>query len=285
MSGSDTALARAPVQGDPPAWIATLAASSPPPAGVRSPGSEDAEDADAAAQVEDGEQSDDEAEEGEESGHVSEGGPDMFLGIDQDDMRDPYADTSEEEESVVQAMPLARPRDNRPRKSGRRATVEMWDLVGTYATSEEKDEKLQQIADVECCGGAWGNGKPGRGWKNRTDKSSKRPQSVRVRTCCFATESKCPACVRELQFLDGDQEWRIERHPAPHADHSISYRKKGVSLKTKLMLSSPSKMALSNADALDVVRRANGAQDKAQVKAIAQVRSRTQGPALGPALR
>ena len=70
-----------------------------------------------------------------------------------------------------------------------------------------KDQKLQELASIECSGGMWGNGKEGKGWKVRTDKESKRKQFVRVRNCCFNTESKCPARVRELQFVDGDQEW------------------------------------------------------------------------------
>ena len=194
---------------------------------------------------------------------------------DEHDLLDPYAsNTDGEMDGDDLDLLAARRSDRRPRKTARRATVLEWTAIGEYSTEAKKDDKLQQLADTECSGGMWGNGKVGKGWKGRTDKSSGRRQHVRVRNCCFAAESGCPARVRELQFIDGAEEWRLERYGASHTDHSVSTRSKGVSLKTKLTLASPSKKVLSNKDALEVVRRDCGALDERKVKAIAQVRKR-----------
>ena len=124
----------------------------------------------------------------------------------EDDLEDPYAVRTEDEEGN-KAKLLIKPRDNRPRKTERRADVREWTPIGTYSSVVLKDQKLQELASMECNGGMWGNGKEGKGWKTRVDKESKRKQVVRVRNCCFAAESKCPARVRELQYLDGDEEW------------------------------------------------------------------------------
>lgn len=149
-----------------------------------------------------------------------------------------------------------------------------WLSIGTFATEEEKDAKLAQLANLECGGGAWGNGREGKGWKQRRCKTSKRLQIVRVRNCCFATESRCPARVREIQFQDGAKEWVLERYGVAHFDHSVSLRISGVKLSTALMLRSLSNVVLSNQEALKAVRRQEGAVSEQAVKSIIEKRKR-----------
>ena len=197
-----------------------------------------------------------------------------LMAIDAGELRDPLASGSDADSdgSAGAAPRAARRNDTRPRKTSRRAIVQAWLPIGQFATEEEKEEKLMQLANIECAGGAWGNGKPGKGWKQRRCKVSGRPQVVRVRNCCFQTESSCPARVREIQFMDGAREWLLERYDLSHFDHSVSHRSRGVKLATTLLLRSPSKMALSNKEALKVVRRQSGALTEQQQKSIVQKR-------------
>lgn len=97
---------------------------------------------------------------------------------------------------------------------------------------------------------------------------------VRVRNCCFATESRCPARVREIQFQDGAKEWVLERYGVAHFDHSVSLRISGVKLSTALMLRSLSNVVLSNQEALKAVRRQEGAVSEQAVKSIIEKRKR-----------
>ena len=62
----------------------------------------------------------------------------------------------------------------------------------------------------------------------------------------------------------------LEKYGASHTNHMVSERKRGVSLNVKLLLHSPSKMQLSNKDAVEAVRRLEGAVDADMVKSIAQ---------------
>ena len=62
----------------------------------------------------------------------------------------------------------------------------------------------------------------------------------------------------------------LYKYGASHTNHMVSERKRGVSLNVKLLLSSPSKMQLSNKDAVEAVRRFEGSVDAGQIKSIAQ---------------
>ena len=203
----------------------------------------------------------------------------QLMSIDEDDVvTNPLASEedadSEDSAGAAGLQPLARRQDKRPRQTSRRAIVQDWQPIGTFATEEEKDAKLAQLANLECGGGAWGNGKSGKGWKQRLCKTSQRMQSVRVRNCCFATESRCPARVREMQFIGGAKEWVLERYDSAHFDHSVSLRKRGVKLSTSLLLQSPSKQQLSNKEVLKVVRRQEGAVSAQEQKAVVEKRKR-----------
>ena len=62
----------------------------------------------------------------------------------EDDLEDPYAVRTEDEEGNKAEL-LIKPRDNRPRND-----VREWTHIGTFASVVLKDQKLQELASIEC---------------------------------------------------------------------------------------------------------------------------------------
>ena len=116
--------------------------------------------------------------------------------------------------------------DTRVRKTNRKNAHGDWRPLprGQGLTRAEADDRLAELAEVECMGGKWiGSNDESKGWKQRGQKSSK-PHSVRVRPCPFFKESDCEARVREIKYADGLIDLERDESRA-RADHTISNRK------------------------------------------------------------
>ena len=159
-------------------------------------------------------------------------GEDMFAGLvllNEADNRESGEESEDADAFERAGAVLAQPNkrvDKRLRKTDRKNPPGKWRPLprGQGLTRAEADERLAELAQVECMGGKWiGSNDESKGWKQRGQKSSK-PHSVRVRPCPFFKESNCEARVREIKYANGLID--LERDESRvHTDHTISNRK------------------------------------------------------------
>ena len=112
-----------------------------------------------------------------------------------------------------------------------------WDPIVENATREEFDAKLAATVVVEIAPAtSWGHGI----WKPSPSSFSSVGLRRRELRCPFrgAANASCNAVLRET--VDEQGRWTLERQcGVPHADHTVSNKKRGMSKYLKLTVAQP----------------------------------------------
>ena len=181
-------------------------------------------------------------------------------------------DSDFQEASASNGKPAGpRPRRARANKSARvQGSRDQWHAVDecTQVSEDQVTAMLHQTSKAELGGSAkWSPAI----WKPAVPSFNKLGLRRIIYRCPFRghANSNCTALLRVT--VNREHEWTLERSVAPHADHNISHRQKGLSKKLVSIATSPSKEGLAPRKVARKVMKEHGALSVSEQRQLREV--------------
>jgi hypothetical protein len=149
------------------------------------------------------------------------------------------------------------PTGQRATKTQRKQSPSLWDVIVGEVSREAAMTSVETTTKTEFGVGdaRW---KP-HTWKPKAPHFNTKGLRRQVQRCPFGgtANANCGAQLRITECKDGL--WTVERNRIPHADHTVSNKKRGLSKFMKLAVTSPSKKGLSGHMVVKRMRTEHGA--------------------------
>ena len=149
------------------------------------------------------------------------------------------------------------PTGQRATKTQRKQSPSLWDVIVGEVSREAAMTSVETTTKTEFGVGdaRW---KP-HTWKPKPPHFNTKGLRRQVQRCPFGgtANANCGAQLRRTECKDGL--WTVERNRIPHADHTVSNKKRGLSKFMKLAVTSPSKTGLSGHMVVKRMRTEHGA--------------------------